>query len=176
MRTKGWRWFEGLRGRTVLRLLFVLMSSRKRRRKLKRVRQRKRKTVSRLEASRGWGGRERQIKKGYPTMTYLFWHLSFLKRKKKKIAPWPQKCTTVWPRLGKCWGLLVRVFWEHHTRERRRDCTCKRRSIACHVPRAADYRLLLFKNTRNQVDLCRKMLLTHANSDALKGILDFFIT
>lgn len=22
MRTKGWRWFEGLRGRTVLRLLF----------------------------------------------------------------------------------------------------------------------------------------------------------
>lgn len=118
MRTKGWRWFEGLRGRTVLRLLFVLMSSRKRRRKLKRVRQRKRKTVSRLEASRGWGGRERQIKKGYPTMTYLFWHLSFLKRRKKKIAPWPQKCTTVWPRLGKCWGLLVRVFWEHHTRER----------------------------------------------------------
>lgn len=68
------------------------------------------------------------------------------------------------------------VLGASHERERRRDCTCKRRSIACHVPCAADYRLLLFKNTRNQVDLCRKMLLTHANSDALKGILDFFIT
>lgn len=40
---------------------------------------------------------------------------------------------------------MLRLVGEHHTRERRGCCTCKRRSVACHVPRAADYRLLLFK-------------------------------
>ena len=58
------------------------------------------------------------------------------------------------------------------TREEGEGCTCKRRNVACHVPCAADYRLFPF-NARNQVDLCRNRLLTHANSDAFKGILDF---
>lgn len=51
------------------------------------------------------------------------------------MALWPQKCTTVWQRLGKCWSCRWEVFtsflylfvYSQRGSAHKRGCTCKKR-------------------------------------------------